>query len=419
MSEALPKSWEIGTGGMFYYGVPIQVRGIFTMRDKVSREDLQKAVDTAQRSYPYFCIRPVRRDGRFVQEYNDQPFVVLEREDPISPGTPEANGHLHTFGCWEDKIYADFFHGIGDGRGTVPTLVQSVLYYYCLYHYGEPMEPNGTWLADRVPNPEEYADPFLYAKKPEEKPLTFRRVKESFSFPELPLASDAPQTVWTINVDKNEFMRFTKAVDGSPAVITALFLSRAIDSVHPLREQPIVINMPVDIRGALGCEMTCQNCIDFLQLIYSEKLKAMPLDRQCTAFRGQVFLQSDRDYLNQRFYDYAQAYKTVQAAPTVAEKSAAIASILPVVPGACVSYMGQLPMGDIDRYKRSFRGCFDATAFGIVVEVFSSGDTISICLMNGLSTEAYYKAFLNELDQAGVAYALEKPYVNPPRKRFW
>lgn len=81
--------------------------------------------------------------------------------------------------------------------------------------------------------------------------------------------------------------------------------------------------------------------------------------------------------------------------------------------------MGKLPMGDIDRYRRSFRGCFDATAFGIVIEVFTSGDIISICFMNGLSTDAYFKAFIQEVEDAGITYELEAPYSNPPQKRFW
>ena len=407
---------EITAGGFFYYGVPLQVRGIFTMRDKVSREDLQRAVDTAMPRFPYFCIRAVEKDGRYVQEYNDAPFVVLEREDPPSPGTAEVNGHMHIFGCWEDKIYADFFHGIGDGRGTVPTLVESVLYYYCKFHYNEELNVPGVITADSEPSPGEYADPFLYAKKPAEVPVFYRRVTESFAFPEPVVAPGDPQTVYTFNLNQKEFMRYTKAVDGSPAAIAALLLCRAIDRVHPERELPIVSNMPVDLRSALGCENTCQNCIDFLQLVYTTKMRGVPLDRQATGFRGQIFLQSDRDYLNDRFYDYVQSFRAVQAAPTLEEKRQAELAILPVVPGSCVSYMGQLSMGDVDRYRLNFRGAFDATGFGLVIEIFCAGDTISICLMNGLQTDAYVKAFIQELDDAGLNYQLEEPFVSPGRQ---
>jgi len=419
MSNAIPKSWEVSTGLLFYYGVRMQVHGEFLVRDMVSRDDLQRAVDIAQRSFPYFCVRPVLREGRYVQEYNEAPFVVLERETPAAPGTEEANGHLHTFGCWENKIFADFFHGLADGRGVVPTLEQSVLYYYCLFHYGEAMDPQGIWLADRAPDPAEYADPFLFAKQPEQEPITFRRVKDSFAFPESIVPEGKPQTIWTINVKQKEFMRFTKAVDGSPAVIGSLLLARAIDRVHPMGEQPIVINMPVDIRSALGCEKTCRNCIDFLQLIYTDKLRALPFDRQCTAFRGQVFLQSDKDYINRRFYDYAQSEQAMQAAPTLEAKAAAFAPYSPAVPGPCVSYMGQLPMGDIDRYKCGFRGSLDASCFGIVLEVYSSGDTMSICFMNGLTTDAYYEAFYSELEEAGISFETEKPIFVTPPAHFW
>ena len=406
---------EITTGGIFYYGLPIQVRGIFTMRDKVDRDDLQRAVDTAMPRFPYFCIRAVEKDGRYVQEYNDAPFVVLEREDPPAPGTAEVNGHMHIFGCWENKIYADFFHGIGDGRGTVPTLVESVLYYYCKFHYDEGLQVPGVILADSEPAAGEYEDPFLYAKKPEKLPVSFQRVTESFAFPEPRVAPGEAQNVYTFNINQKEFMKYTKSVDGSPAAIAALFLCRAIDAVHPERTLPIVANMPVDIRSALGCDKTCQNCIDFLQLVYTTQMRDVPLDRQATGFRGQIFLQSDKEYLNERFYNYVQEYRLATAAPTVAEKHERLLPSLPVVPGSCVSYMGQLSMGDVDRYRLNFRGAFDATGFGIVIEIYCAGDTLSVCLMNGLQTDAYIQAFIRELDAAGLNYEMEEPFRNPAR----
>ena len=407
--------YEITTGGVFYYLGPVQVRGIFTLRDKVDRDDLQRAVDTAMPRFPYFCVKAEKRADGFAQVSNDAPFAVLEREDPPSPGTAEVNGHLFIFGCWENRLYADFFHGIGDGRGTVPTLVKSVLYYYCRFHYGEALRVPDLIKADSEPDPEEYADPFAYAKKPDGVPVLFRRATESFVFPEPPLPPGTPLTVYTAKVKQEDFMRFTRRNDGSPSVIVSLLLCRAIDAVHPVGERPVVVALPADNRKELGCEKTAQYCQDSFQFIYSERMRAMPLEQQITCFRGQLFLQHDPDAMRACAYQYASGFEKVRAASGIAEKAKALAPLIYIVPGPCVSYMGAFPLGDLTRYVTDFQGVVDPPG-GLLAEIYCVGDTWSICLMCGLQTDAYVRAFREELQRTGIPFVWETPWTSAPRR---
>ena len=407
--------YEITTGGVFYYLGPVQVRGIFTLRDKVDRADLQRAVDTAMPRFPYFCVRAEKRADGYAQVSNDAPFVVLEREDPPSPGTAEVNGHLHIFGCWENKLYADFFHGIGDGRGTVMTLVKSVLYYYCLFHYGRALSVPGLMTADSEPDAEEYADPFARVREPEGDPILFRRATESYVLPEKPLPPGSPQTVYTARVRREDFLRFTRQYDGSPAVIVSLLLCRAIDAVHPVGERPVVVALPADNRKELGCVKTAQYCQDSFQLIYSEKMRSMPLEEQITVFRGQLFLQRDEDAMRANMYRYATGYERVRAAKTAEEKAKALAPLIYIVPGPCVSYMGDAELGGMEEYITDFRGVVDPPGC-LLAEIYTVGENWALCLMSGLQTQEYIRAFWEQLRRTGIPFTLDEPLVSPARQ---
>ena len=407
--------YEITTGGVFYYLGPVQVRGIFTFRDKVDRDLLQQAVDRAMPRFPYFCVKAEKRADGFAQVSNDAPFVVWEREDPPSPGTAEVNGHLHTFGCWENRLYADFFHGIGDGRGTLLTLVKSVLYYYCRLRYGTELSVPGLITAGSEPSPGEYADPLARVPAPEREPVLFRRATESFVFPETPMPSGSARRVYTAKVKEEDFMRFTRRTEGSPAVIISLLLCRAIDKIHPVGEKPLVVALPADNRRELGCEKTAQYCQDSFQLIFSEKMRSLPFDTQVTGFRGQLFLQRDTDAMRANMVRYAEGFRAVRAAPTAEEKTAALAPLIYIVPGPCVSYMGPLRMGDIENYVTAFHGVIDPPG-SLLAEVYAWGDQWSICLMSGLETDVYIQAFWEELRATGIPFTLEEPLESPARR---
>ena len=397
---------------LFFYGSRGtdfgMVHGIIRMKDKVDRDDLQRAVDTAMPRFPYFCTKAEIIDDHYCLVPNDKPFVVYEQEEPIPPGDPRVNGYLITFGCWEDMLYSDNFHGMGDGRGTTPVL-QSVLYYYCLYHYGGPISSPGVMLADETPDPEEYANPFDYLP-PVPQGFEPSSQMDFFRVPEERVGPDEPHKLYTISMKQDAFVKYTKSVDGSPAVMAALFLCRAIDEVHPDHDAPIVVGMPVDYRAAAGCTKTKQNCVHAMGMVYSDRVKQMPLEMQATCFRGMTILNSDPDMLLPIVAFHAQKDMEMEALGVSRAKP-----MIDVPPVA--SYMGKMDYGDIEKYRVGFCSTGDARSTGFTLNVFTAGDTITFNMQYGLKDNCYFKALLHQLLLAGVTLTIEPPMEYFPMKR--
>lgn len=413
--------YEITTGGQFFYGglgcSLGMVTGFYEMKDPIDHDALRRAVDITMPRFPYFRVKASVTAGRYVLQFNDAPFEVFASEEPIAPGSERANGHLLTVGHYADTIWFGFFTGVLDGLGHY-RLVQSVLYHYCLYRYGGPLVSPGLFDVHGEPEPGEYADPFSFAQMPEDaSPVRISR--EAFVIPEPRVRPGAPQMLYTIDMPQSAFIKYTKAVDGSPAVISALFLCRAIDRVHPEHQAPVMVQMPTDMRGALGCRKTAQYCVEPIYLTYNERLKKMPLDRQATSFRGMVFAQSDREQIMSRFAERAERYRGLDDIGGIEGKSEALDMMNSLALTPKCSYMGKLDMGDIERYRTRFICTDDASRSGLMLETFTAGDTVTLNLMCALDTDVYYRMLIKELEEAGVEHrpAAPLPYI-PMQRAF-
>jgi|GEM_PF-5028015 len=413
----MKRTAEIGTGSSVFYQNRHVRTGIvhcsFRMTDPVSGEALQHAVDTMFPRYPHHFTRLVESDGRFLLETMEEPYRVLESETPVAAGSPEVGGCLTAVSYWKDTIWSSFNHGVSDGGGLT-AYWQTLLYYYCLYRYGGPLESPGVILADTPFFPDEFTDPFdVVDQKMPKEPLALHFPETFFLLPEERVGADEPHTLFTVRINQKEFMRFSKAVDGSPAVITALFLSRAIDRIHPDRNEPLCVKMCADLRDILGLPHTVRNCFDTLTLHYSDRLKSFPLDRQATCFRGMVFSQMMPEYAIPHFKRQKDMADRVGALPTLEAKLGSYsASPVPVV-----SYTGRMDFGGIERYRTEHLAALASPDRGITIEIFTSGEDFSICFISSMKSDLYYRAFLRELEDAAVPYreGKPKPFLIPYR----
>jgi len=414
-------SYKITAGAEYFYASYGTSNGMnhgcCEMSDPVDGECLRKAVETATKRFPYFCVKPVLKDGEYTLEPNDAPLVIYEGEDPIPIGSPEMNNYLFGYGYSGKTLFCDFFLGLAGGRGFM-ALNQSVMYYYSKYKYnlGDDINCPGVRTIDTKPNPSEYCDPYGHCELPD-MPVELLSAPDAFVLPEERVAIGEAQTMYALSVSKDAFIKFTKAQDGSPAVMTALLICHAIDEVHPNREKPIAIFMPVDAGVALGCNNTAQNSLADLHLVYTDKLKAMPLDRQATCFRGMTFLQTDPEVLRKTFAKRKALFTRVMKETGLESKRNVYMTWAPRYVLPAVSYPGAMDFGDIDKYRGAFRNCCDASVKGMIVEAFPSGDRIIICIAYGLKDDSYYQALKHQLTLAGIEYTEDAPYKYVPLER--
>jgi len=391
--------------------------GCCRMKDPVDGECLRKAVETAMQRYPYFRVKAVLKNDEYVIEPNDAPIVIYEGDKPLPIGSPEMNNYLVGYGYNGKILFCDFFLGIAGGRGAM-RLNQSVLYYYCKYRYnlGNDIYCPGVRTIETKPASCEICDPYRHCEMPE-MPVELLSAPDAFVLPEERVAIGEPQTMYTLSVSADSYISFTKANAASPAVMTALFMCHAIDEVHPKREKPIAIFMPVDAGSALGCSDTAQNSLADLHLVYTDRLKSWTLDRQANYFRRMVAHQTTPEVLRKTFARRKSLFARVMKETGLESKRNVYMTWAPRYVLPSVSYPGRMDFGDIDKYRGAFMNCCDASVKGMVVEAFPAGDRITICIAYGIKDDCYYKALKHQLALAGIEYTEDKPYKYVPIER--
>ena len=276
--------------GGFGAGVDYAVRLTVRLTDPVDAEILKAALAKAQRRFPYLCVRMKKGEGAFYYVDNPLPVVILHSDERVNLGTDELNGHLWAVSYNEDRLHLDCYHGITDGTGMYRVLA-TLLYYYCAERYGV-TETEGIDLeTDTIPAAET-TDPQdllpaidLLAVPPAQFAPAFTLETDGGLTPSEP-------TIWDVEVPEDLFMRFTSDNDASPGTMVSLLMARAIDSLYPDRSKEIISAYVINARPMLGAWQTYHNCLGMAIFDYSDRIKAMPMPKQCTIYRGKTFVQS-------------------------------------------------------------------------------------------------------------------------------
>ena len=412
-------------GGEYYLAMPKGCavginRGTIEMTEKVSVSDLQKAADVVYPMFPFFNVKAVFTDGQYVFETVDKAYTVYESEERIDCGDERINGYLLAVGCYENKIYCDFFHGLMDGRAN-EMFKKNLVYYYCAFHYGREFACDGILPVGTVLDSDKYYRNIDYDSIPvSPAAYDFKVPAECFTYDHEECLDGDVTKVYRVSAPQKEFMAYTKAHDGSPAVISSLFLSRAIDRVNPGLKLPIVTDLIVDVRNAIDQNDSLRCMISTIYLVYDDRMRKLPLGVQATCFRGMVFAQSTPEILVPRFLEeqklYSESYQNAinKKCGKTYDDSKIVTNEEPYV-----SYIGNITFGELDQYRKDFACEFAVESPGMVIQMFVVNDTINMVLLSSLKSDKYYDAFISELKDAGIEYKTEAPhYINNPHRAF-
>ena len=81
------------------------IRGEVVLREAVDGTMLQKAVETAMKRFPYFCLRIVKQGEELVAEPNPLPHKVLHTDEKLTLGTEEVNYHIAVVSYFGNSIF--------------------------------------------------------------------------------------------------------------------------------------------------------------------------------------------------------------------------------------------------------------------------------------------------------------------------
>lgn len=406
---------QITTGDMMHvhggFGAQVDytVRTSVRLTDAVDPELLRRALDRTQRRYPYLSLRLKRGEDAYAYEENPLPVALLHEDGRICLNAEETNFHVWAVCWWEDFIHFDVYHGATDGTGMY-ALLATLLYYYCAERYGVTDHEGIRTLEDEI-SPEETADPQDSLPQLDLSKLPAAPLEAAFTLETDGGLTPSGPTLWDVEIPEDVFVRFSSAHDASPGTMVSLLFARAIDALYPHRDKEIVSAYVVNARPMLHAEKTHHNCLSMALFRYSDRVRAMPLMRQCTVYRGMTFLQSDEERITAAMTENASRIRAAaQSAATLAEKKQVFAQMFNGGEGVLsflVSYTGKWPFPALGEHIREF-WTHPPNTFSLLVEIAAAGGKIFLSIQQRFREDTVRQAFLRQLEENGVPYTLRR-----------
>ena len=397
-----------GTVGFLDYTVRRRIR----MSESIDGEILRKAVRITSERYPYLCVRLRFGPEGFYYDPNPDPIAVLNTSGKISLNSEETNYHVWAI-CYEDDyLFIDMFHGICDGIG-LSALTSTLLYYYLEERYGG-INKNGIYMMDTPIDPREYEDPLDAIPD-----IALPEGKTASSAPVYDLINDAGMTPCETIVDdviipEADFLPFTSMNDSSPGTMVSLLFARAIDECDPNREHEIFAHYAMNARPVLKAPYGHHNCLNAINLTYSDRVKKLSFSDQCTAYRGMTFLQSDADRVRPGLETMAALVRNLAKIPDISVRRDMFHQILQAACTAytyVVSYTGQWKLPSMEPYIREF-WTHAPGALPLVVEIKSISGNLFLSIQRSFCEDCYVRAFLQQLKENGISYQISKTMPN-------
>ncbi len=388
-------------------GIDYTVRLALRLRDEVDGDMLCEALKKTEKRYPYFSVHLSKNDAECYFEENTAPVALLHTDRRITLNAPESNGHVWAVCYQGDRLFLDFYHGIADGTGMYMVLA-TLLYYYCSARYGVTDHEGIRTLEDSI-LPEETVDPLDLLPVVDLSKLPSQAPAPAFLVVDDGGAKPCAPTITDVEIPESAFVRFSSASDASPGTMVSLLLARAIDARYPRREKTIKGGYVVNGRPMLHAPKSHHNCVTTVRYDYSERLKNMPFDRQCTALRGITFVQSDEEYVQKMMTAVSSRYRAILAMPgSVEEKAQTFGRMIAggrLFLTHIVSYVGQWKHKAIGAYIEEFWTHVPA-ANDFTTEISAINGKIGLSILRSFEDDELLELFFRQLEANGIPYTL-------------
>ena len=395
--------------------VDYNVRLHLVLDHKIDGDILKKALKSTSKRYPYLCVRILKNEKECYLEDNKEEVCLFNTSNQIRLNAPESNYHIWAVCYEDDNLYFDFFHGICDGTGMYFVLT-TLLYYYLSEKFG-PISKEGVRTLEDPIDEAEYTDPMDALPQIDLSKIPASSIKRT---PAFCLLEDAKMTLLEkpinrdLMISEKDLLRFTSQNDASPGTLISLLLARAVDKVNPKREKDIISGYVINGRPMLGAPKSHHNCVTTCSFKFSDKIKNMPIDRQCTSYRGMTFLQSDADAVRKLLTFSASKCREALEQPSFEAKKEAYTNI--ILSGSqfftfIVSYVGQWKHKEIGAHIKEFWTHIPDTK-RCVVELAAVNGQIFVSMLQGFKEDVYFKAFLKELDDNNISYRVKAAKEN-------
>ena len=376
-----------------------------TLKETVDGDILRAVVEELRERFPYFYVKAEAEGNDLVPVPNPLPVTVRNTWKPIRLRSAEANFHLMAFKYEGNRLALEMSHSLSDGAGFLP-YIKSVLYLYLSRKTGKPFDPTGFRLPGSPIPESEIGDPFskldidgaeppIYQKKPIED---FYRLSEG---------KEKGYICFGLQLPEDQVMKYCKGNDGSPNVLIAVLLTRAIRREDPENSRTVTASIAIDHKAILGNYDNYRMFANVAVLDFPVSRDLNDIMKSCTMARGQLILQTQPENslwaMKQRKLTYAKlASIPLEMKTTALAKSAGSPRWT-----LAVSYANSRSFGPLDPYIDELYFMATPEVIDMGVEVTCINHNFFLSITQNFTSEQYFNAFLEELSLAGISYVVK------------
>lgn len=374
------------------------------MKDKIRGDLLRRALETTIERYPYLSSKLVEKDGDFYIASNPLSLAFAKTDRYRALGSMEVNYHLIDVTYSDRKIRIAFHHALCDGRGIKP-FVETLVYYYCCLKYNKEFPADGIRLAGEPLLPGETDEPFKDTHYEVEDTPMPDIIKDGYSLPENQSPVDRYYR-YEVSIPQQQFIRYAKQHNATPAILIALLASKAIKHIHDDADKPIVCSMASDMRKEMNMENTHKNCVSSLYLPYTDEMETLPLSEQASRYRAIIKEQKQLDVVKRVANSHIGMCDKLDELDTFSAKK----HMLSFFNDLCIdtfilSYLGQFELGEHAAYVDAIH-LYGSGTKGLILNMTSAADTVTIDILQSFESECFMEAFTRLLETIELDYTI-------------
>lgn len=373
------------------------------MRDKVTGSYLQVALTNTARRFPYLTQKLVEKGGAYYLHRDDNSMVAVKTDKFRTLGSMATGYHLLDVTYIGNCIRVAFHHGLCDGRGVMP-FIETLLNDYCCQKYHKKFSSEGIRLPGEPIPEEETVEPFTREFYEVDETAVQQVEHDGFALPE---STSMPEGCYhsEILLDENTFVQAARAIGATPTLLAAMLLSRCILELNPQAEKPVVCNLAMDLRSAIGKELTHRNCVGTAYLPYTAQDKTAAPEELARRYRELLAAPREPNAVKAALNKQIGLFNKLDELPSLEEKRKLMSFFNGMVNNTYViSYMGRLRLNDYAQYVESAH-FFSDTICGLTVNMVAAAGKLSFEVLQGFPNAGYAQAFRQALAPYGLISA--------------
>lgn len=373
------------------------------MHDKVTGSYLQVALTNTARRFPYLTQKLVEKGGAYYLHRDDNSMVAVKTDKFRTLGSMATGYHLLDVTYIGNCIRVAFHHGLCDGRGVMP-FIETLLHDYCCQKYHKKFSSEGIRLPGEPIPEKETVEPFTREFYEVDETAVQQVEHDGFALPE---STSMPEGCYhsEILLDENTFVQAARAIGATPTLLAAMLLSRCILELNPQAEKPVVCNLAMDLRSAIGKELTHRNCVGTAYLPYTAQDKTSAPEELARRYRELLAAQREPNAVKAALNKQIGLFNKLDELPSLEEKRKLMSFFNGMVNNTYViSYMGRLRLNDYAQYVESAH-FFSDTICGLTVNMVAAAGKLSFEVLQGFPNAGYAQAFRQALAPYGLISA--------------